>query len=158
MAGNQAASGERSEGLGSLSYSGNLLGDRHHRGVPMDGDIGLEAHASSCTVAILGPSGRRLGSHDVEINAQSLISTIEAIPRQCRLCVEEGVLAGWRHEVLAPHVQEIVVTAVPQNRGPESDKLDAFALAEMLRVGSIPRRVSWQRRHFRGGPGPSTDP
>lgn len=114
----------------------------------MDRYIGLDAHASSCTVAILGPSGRRLGSHVVETNAQSLISTIETIPRQRRLCLEEGALAGWLHEVLAPHVQEIVVTAVPRNRGPKNDKRDALALAEMLRVGSIPRRVYKQRGCF----------
>ena len=114
----------------------------------MDRYIGLDAHASSCTVAVIGPSGRRLASHVTETNARALISTIEAIPRQRRLCMEEGALAGWLHEVLAPHVQEIVVTAVPQNRGPKSDKRDAFALAEMLRIGSIPRRVYKRRGRF----------
>ena len=84
----------------------------------MDRYIGLDAHASSCTVAIVGPSGRHLASHVVETNARALISTIETIPRQRRLCLEEGALAGWLHEVLAPHVQEIVVTAAPKNRGP----------------------------------------
>lgn len=28
--------------------------------------IGLNAHASSCTLAVVGPSGKRLGSHVVE--------------------------------------------------------------------------------------------
>ena len=32
----------------------------------MDRYIGLDAHASSCTVAIVGPSGRHLASHVVE--------------------------------------------------------------------------------------------
>ncbi|MCA1789594.1 MAG: transposase [Thioalkalivibrio sp.] len=116
----------------------------------MDRYIGLDAHASSCTVAVIGPSGRRLASHVTETNARALITTIEAIPRQRHLCLEEGALAGWLHEVLAPHVQEIVVTAIPQNRGPKSDKRDAFALAEMLRIGSIPRRVYKRRGRFTG--------
>ena len=64
----------------------------------MDTYIGLDAPASSCTVAIVGPSGRRLGSHVVETNAPSLISTVEAIPRQRRLCLEESALAGWLDE------------------------------------------------------------
>jgi len=80
-------------------------------------------------VAIVGPNGRRLGSHVSQTNARALLSTIETIPRQRHLCLEEGALAGWLYEVLAPQVQEIVVTAAPQNRGPRSDKRIAFALA-----------------------------
>ena len=61
----------------------------------MDRYIGLDAHASSCTVSVIGPSGRHLASHVIETNARALISTIEKIPRQRRLCLEEGALAGW---------------------------------------------------------------
>ncbi len=31
----------------------------------MERYIGLDAHASSCTLAVVGPSGRHLGSHVV---------------------------------------------------------------------------------------------
>ena len=49
--------------------------------------------------------------------------------------------ADWLDEVLSPHVQEIVVVGVRQNRGPKSDKIDAFALAEKLRIGAVETRV-----------------
>lgn len=114
----------------------------------MDRYIGLDAHTSSCTVAVVGPSGRRLISQVVETNARALVSAIEAIPKSRHLCLEEGALAGWLYEMLAPHVQEIIVTAVPQSRGPKSDKRDAFGLAEMLRIGAIPRTVYKQRGRF----------
>ena len=114
----------------------------------MDRYIGLDAHASSCTAAVIGPSGRRLASHGVETSARALVTVIAAIPKTRHLCLEEGSLAGWLHEVLTPHVQEIVVTAVPQSRGPKSDKRDAFALAEMLRIGAVPRKVYKQRGRF----------
>ena len=39
----------------------------------MDRYIGLDAHASSCTLEVLGPGGKRLGSHVVETNAKVLI-------------------------------------------------------------------------------------
>ena len=55
--------------------------------------------------------------------------------------MEEGTHAGWLHEVLAPHVQEIVVAGIRQSRGPKDDKRDAFALAEGLRIGAIQTRV-----------------
>ncbi len=36
----------------------------------MDRYIGLDAHPSSCTLGVLGPGGKRLGSHVVETNAK----------------------------------------------------------------------------------------
>ncbi len=39
----------------------------------MDRYIRLDAHASSCTLGVLGPGGKRLGSHVVETNAKALL-------------------------------------------------------------------------------------
>ena len=107
----------------------------------MDRYIGLDAHASSCTVAVIGPSGRRLQSQVLETNARALISFIKTIPKSRHLCLEEGTQSVWLHEVLAPHVQEILVAGIKQSRGPKDDKRDAFGLAEALRIGAIKARV-----------------
>ena len=55
--------------------------------------------------------------------------------------MEEGTQAAWLYEILSPHVYEMVVMGVPKSKGQKSDKLDAFGLAEKLRIGSIERRV-----------------
>lgn len=115
----------------------------------MDRYIGLDAHASSCTVAVIGPSGRRVNSQVVETNARALIHIIQAIPGNRHLCFEESTLAEWLHEVLEPHVQELVVAGVEEHRGQKNDKPDAFGLAEQLRVGSIKRRVHKGRGVFK---------
>jgi len=39
----------------------------------MDRYIGLDAHASSCTLGVVSPSGKRLGHQVVETNAQALV-------------------------------------------------------------------------------------
>jgi transposase len=114
----------------------------------MDRYIGLDAHASSCTVATVGPSGKRLHSQVVETNARALIQVLRSIPRDRHLCLEEGTHASWLYEVLSPHVEEIVVAAVRESRGPKSDKVDAFALAEQLRIGAIKRKVYKKRGEF----------
>ena len=114
----------------------------------MDRYIGLDAHASSCTLGVLGPGGKRLGSHVVETNAKALIEVLRSIPGPRHLRLEEGTLAGWLYEVLSPHVEEIVVTAVRESRGPKSDKLDAFGVAERLRIGAIKRKVYKERGQF----------
>jgi hypothetical protein len=114
----------------------------------MDRYIGLDAHASSCTVAMLGPSGRRLHSQVVETNAGALIRVLRGTPGTRHLCLEEGTHASWLYEVLSPHVEEIVVAGVRESRGPKSDKLDAFGLAEQLRIGAVKRRVYKKRGEF----------
>ena len=114
----------------------------------MDRYIGLDAHSSSCTVAVIGPSGKRLASYVVETNAKALVQILQSIPKDRHLCLEEEPLAGWLYEILAPHVQEIVVIGVRSSRGPKSDKRDAFALAEMLRIGAVPTRVYKRRGSF----------
>ena len=115
----------------------------------MERYIGLDAHASSCTLAVVGPSGKRLGSHVVETNARALIEVLRGIPRKRHVCLEEGTLSGWLWEVLEPHVEEVVVTGVHESRGPKSDKRDAFALAEQLRTGALETVVYKDRSRFR---------
>lgn len=107
----------------------------------MDRYIGLDAHSSSCTVAVIGPSGRRLQTQVLETNAKVLIEFIRTIPGNRCLCFEEGTHSNWLYEVLSPHVQEIVVAGVRKTRGPKSDKIDAFALAEKLRIGAVETQV-----------------
>ncbi len=114
----------------------------------MDRYIGLDAHASSCTVAVLGPSGRKLQCQVLETNAKALINFLETIPKNRRLIFEEGTHSNWLYEVLAPHVQETVVVAVRQSRGPKDDQRDAIGLAEDLRIGNVKTKVYKKQGEF----------
>lgn len=114
----------------------------------MDRYIGLDAHSSSCTVAVIGPSGKRLQARVLETNAKVLINFIRTIPGNRHLCFEEGPQSSWLYEVLSPFVQEIVVVGVQKNRGSKSDKIDAFALAEMLRIGAVRTRIYKEQGAF----------
>lgn len=114
----------------------------------MDRYIGLDAHASSCTVAVLGPSGRKLQCQVLETNAKVLIGFLETIPKNRRLIFEEGTHSNWLYEVLAPHVQQTVVVAVRQSRGPKDDERDAFGLAEDLRIGNVKIKVYKKQGEF----------
>jgi transposase len=114
----------------------------------MDRYIGLDAHTSSCTIAVIGQSGKRLHSQVVETNAKVLIEVIRSVPKDRHLCLEEGPHSNWLYEVLSPHVEEIVVALVNESRGPKNDKLDAIALAEQLRIGAIRTKVYKKRGSF----------
>ena len=102
----------------------------------MDRYIGLDVHASSCTLAVVGPSGKRLGSQVVETNARALIEVLRGIPKQRHMCMEEGTLSEWLHEMLEPHVDELVVTGVgKKSRGPKSEGTDAKRWSGCVRAG-----------------------
>jgi len=88
----------------------------------MDRYIGLDVHASSCTLAIVGPSGRKIGSQVVETSGRALTKALRAIPKPRHLCFEEGTQSAWLYEVLSPHVDELIVTQPTRSRGPKSDQ------------------------------------
>ena len=53
----------------------------------MDTYVGLDGHVSSSTPEVLGPGGKRRGSHVVETNAKALIEVLLLVPRlPRRLC------------------------------------------------------------------------
>jgi len=111
--------------------------------------IGLDVHMASTTFAVIGESGRRLGSHVVETNGQALVEQLKTIPGERHVCFEEGTQSAWLYEILSPHAEQIVVAAVFQSRGQKNDELDAFGLAEQLRTGAIKRTVFKGAGEFR---------
>ena len=76
----------------------------------MDRYMGLDAHASTCTLGVVGPSGKRLSSQVVETNARALIEVMRTVPGKRHLCMEEGALAEWLYEVLEPHEKVIRIS------------------------------------------------
>jgi transposase len=102
--------------------------------------IGMDVHATSTTVAVVGPSGRQIACQVVETNGKVLVDLMHTIPTPRHVCLEEGTHSGWLYEILAPHVDQIVVMAQSEKRGAKrskSDQIDAFELANKLRTNSV---------------------
>ena len=117
--------------------------------------IGLDAHASSCTLGVMTPSGKWVGSHEVETNARCLIEAVRQIPQPRHICLEEGTLSAWLYEVLSLHAEKVAMAAVSESRGPKDDRRDAFGLAEgVLNCASETRLSSetWGRESERVTP------
>jgi len=107
----------------------------------MERYVGLDAHPTSCTFGVMGPSGKRLKSMVVETNGAALVEAVKSIPGRVHLCLEEGTQSAWLHELLSPHVAEAVVAVAPENEGAKDDLRDVWARANELRTGSIRTRV-----------------
>lgn len=114
----------------------------------MERYIGLDAHAASCTLAVISQSGRRLKDFPVETNGQALVEAIRMIPGRKHLVFEEGLQSAWLYEILSPHAEETVVAGVSQSRGQKNDTRDAYGLAEKLRTGSLDKRIFKAPREF----------
>lgn len=112
--------------------------------------IGIDVHSASCTVAVIGPSGKRLRCDVVDTQAKTLIQHLKGIAGDKHVCIEEGAQAEWLYEALSPHVAEVVVMNVRGMPAPDnkSDQNDAFTRADDLRLGRIKSRVYKERGPF----------
>ena len=70
----------------------------------MERYIGLDAHAASCTLAIVSQTGKRLRDFPVETNGAALVEAIRAVPGHRHLILEEGTHSAWLYETLERHV------------------------------------------------------
>ncbi len=121
----------------------------HARTPPCVVNIGLNAHAATCTLAVVGPSGRRLDSQVVETNGSALISALKSIPGPRHLCLAEGTQSAWLYEVLNPVVSELVLAQqTRRSQGNKNDKLDPYGLTTALLKDTLPRRVYKAPRRF----------
>jgi transposase len=114
----------------------------------MDRYVGLDAHAQTCTLAVMGPTGKRLTSRVVETKGHALLEAIRGIPGRVHLCLEEGTQSSWLYEILGPQVEEIVVAVPEENKGPKDDLRDAWERADELRTGRIRTRVYKAPKHL----------
>src|SRR5579884_1664549 len=112
--------------------------------------IGLDVHGQSCTLVVMGPSGRRLGEHVVETNAGALIEKMRSIAGDKHVCMEEGTQSEWLCEVLERHTTQLVVTQPMRRAGSKSDAIDAWALADLLRRDAVERTVFKSPRKLMG--------
>jgi transposase len=103
--------------------------------------IGLDVHGQSCTLVVMGPSGRRLAEHVVETNAKVLIERLRSIAGDKYVCMEEGTHSEWLYEVLEPHTKQLAITQPLRRAGCKNDSIDAWALADLMRRDGLERRV-----------------
>lgn len=115
----------------------------------MEKFIGLDAHVQSCTVAVMGPKGRKLDSFVVNTQGRALRERIRSIRGEKHLCTEEGMLSAWLYELLEPEVERMVVCLPEPRRGNKNDARDAWKLADDLRCNRIERPVYKSPRKFR---------
>ena len=61
----------------------------------MDRYIGLDVHMQSCTMAVMGSSGKHVREEVVATNGRDLVEAIRGVEGRRHLCLEEGTQSEW---------------------------------------------------------------
>src|SRR5262250_101699 len=102
--------------------------------------IGMDVHKEAIVIAVLNDGGKLAMESIIETKASTLLQFIHGLRGELHVTWEEGTWAAWLHDLLKPHVHQVLVCDPRRNallkEGNKSDKIDARKLADLLRTGT----------------------
>src|SRR5216684_7789766 len=103
--------------------------------------IGLDVHQATISVAVLDSAGNLVMEAILETKAETILQFIHGLRGSLHVTFEEGTCAAWLHDLLKPHVSEVLVCDPRKNAslkmGNKSDRIDARKLAELLYLNKL---------------------
>jgi transposase len=103
--------------------------------------IGMDVHQATISVAVMDSSGKLIMECILETKAATILEFIQGLRGSLRVTFEEGTSAAWLHDLLKPHVSQLVVCDPRKNAmlkdGSKSDRIDARKLADLLRGNQL---------------------
>jgi transposase len=103
--------------------------------------IGMDVHQATISVAVMDAQGKLIMECLLETKAATIVEFIQGLQGTLSLTFEEGTSAAWLHDLLKPHVSQLVVCdprkAALLKDGNKSDRIDARKLAELLRTNQL---------------------
>jgi transposase len=99
--------------------------------------IGLDVHQATISVTVLDSTGKLVMEAILETKAETILQFFHGLRGSLHVTFEEGTCAAWLHDLLKPHVTEVLVCDPRKNAllkmGNKSDRIDSRKLAELLR-------------------------
>jgi transposase len=104
--------------------------------------IGLDVGSSTCHVVAIDAEGLVLRNLQVPTSEAKLLAAIAGLPGEVQGHLEASELAGWIRRILKGRVARVVSSHATTNawsaKDPRKrDSVDAFKLAELLRLGRV---------------------
>jgi transposase len=117
--------------------------------------IGLDVHQATISVAIRDAAGKLMAEAIIETKADTILEFFDGLRGSLHVALEEGTWSAWLHDLLQPHVTQVLVCDSRKNpsmkRGNRSDRLDARKLARLLYLMSSPRSTTKTPDYARSG-------
>jgi transposase len=99
--------------------------------------IGLDVHQATISATVLDSTGNLVMEAILETKAATVLQFIHGLRGDLQATFEEGTCAAWLHDLLKPHVTQVLVCDPRKNAllkvGNKSDRIDSRKLAELLR-------------------------
>ena len=103
--------------------------------------IGLDVHQATISAVVLDSAGKLLMESILETKAATILQFVHGLRGSLHITFEEGTCAHWLHDLLRPHVSQVVVCDPRKNAllkaGNKNDRIDAHKLADLLRSGLL---------------------
>src|SRR6201981_2151044 len=103
--------------------------------------IGLDVHQATISVAVLDSAGKLMIEAILVTKAATILPFIHGLHGSLRVTFEEGTCAAWLHDLLKPHVTQVLVCDPRKNAlikaGNKSDRIDARKLADLLYLNKL---------------------
>jgi transposase len=103
--------------------------------------IGLDVHQATISAAVLDSDGKLIMESILETKAATILQFVHGLRGSLHITFEEGTCAHWLHDLLKPHVSQVVVCDPRKNAllkvGNKNDRIDARKLADLLRTSLL---------------------
>ena len=104
--------------------------------------VGLDVGSSTCHLVAVDPEGLVLRNLQFPTSEAKLLAAIAGVPGEMQVHLEASALAGWIRRSLKGRVARVVIRHATTNawiaKDPRKrDSVDAFKLAELLRLGRV---------------------
>jgi len=99
--------------------------------------IGLDVHQATISATVLDSTGKLVMEAILETKTETILQFTHGLRGSLQVTFEEGTCAAWLHDLLKPHVTQVLVCDPRKNAllkvGNKSDRIDSRKLAELLR-------------------------
>ena len=104
--------------------------------------VGLDVGSSHCHLVAVEADGRIIRNQQIATSEVNLIQAFSEIKGEIRVHLEASELAPWVRSCIAPPAERVIISHPRTNAwiakdANKSDRIDAFKLAELLRLGRV---------------------
>jgi len=103
--------------------------------------IGMDVHTATISAAVRDSSGNLVMEATLETKAETILEFVHGLRGSLHVSFEEGTCAAWLHDLLKPHVTEVLVCDSRKNAllrvGNKNDREDARKLSELLFLSKL---------------------